>query len=59
MEKEINATFEDGVEVKRYPGTLLHEPGSVLAGSGTGFKVFLLSGAPRELPVATPCPRLR
>ena len=58
MEKAINETFsEDGVEVKRYPGTLLHEPGSVLTGSGTGFKVFTpFWRAALKLPVATPLP---
>ena len=39
-EKAINDTFWKRRRVKRYPGTLLHEPGSVLTGSGTGFKVF-------------------
>ena len=29
-----------GVELKRYPGTLLHEPESIATGSGTPFKVF-------------------
>ena len=58
MEKAINDTFsEDGVEVKRYPGTLLHEPGSVLTGSGTGFKVFTpFWRAALKLPVTTPLP---
>ena len=58
MEKAINETFsEDGVEVKRYPGTLLHEPGSVLTGSGTGFKVFTpFWRAALKLPVTTPLP---
>ena len=58
MEKAINETFsEDGVEVKRYSGTLLHEPGSVLTGSGTGFKVFTpFWRAALKLPVATPLP---
>ena len=41
LEASINAEFaKRNVEVKRYPGTLLHEPGSVLTGSGTSFKVF-------------------
>ena len=58
MEKAINETFsDDGVEVKRYPGTLLHEPGSVLTGSGTGFKVFTpFWRAALKLPVTTPLP---
>ena len=57
-EKAINDTFSDnGVEVKRYPGTLLHEPGTVLTGSGTGFKVFTpFWRAALKLPVATPLP---
>ena len=57
-EKAINDTFGgNGVEVKRYPGTLLHEPGSVLTGSGTGFKVFTpFWRAALKLPVATPLP---
>ena len=41
LEASINDVFgHKDVEVKRYPGTLLHEPGSVLTGSGTLFKVF-------------------
>ena len=57
-EKAINDTFSgSGVEVKRYPGTLLHEPGSVLTGSGTGFKVFTpFWRAALKLPVAMPLP---
>ena len=57
-EKAINDTFSDnGVEVKRYPGTLLHEPGTVLTGSGTGFKVFTpFWRAALKLPVTTPLP---
>ena len=57
-EKSINDTFSgNGVEVKRYSGTLLHEPGSVLTGSGTGFKVFTpFWRAALKLPVATPLP---
>jgi len=57
-EKAIKDTFDSkGVEVRRYPGTLLHEPGSVLTGSGTGFKVFTpFWRAALKLPVATPLP---
>ena len=57
-EKAINDTFsENDVEVKRYPGTLLHEPGSVLTGSGTAFKVFTpFWRAALKLPVAIPLP---
>ena len=57
-EQAINDAFSgNGVEVKRYPGTLLHEPGSVLTGSGTGFKVFTpFWRAALKLPVATPLP---
>ncbi len=57
-EKAINDTFsENGVEVRRFSGTLLHEPGSVLTGSGTGFKVFTpFWRAALKLPVATPLP---
>lgn len=57
-EKTINDTFsEAGVEVKRYPGTLLHEPGSVLTGSGTGFKVFTpFWRAALKQSIATPLP---
>ena len=57
-EKAINDAFSgNGVEVKRYPGTLLHEPGSVLTGSGTGFKVFTpFWRAALKLPVTTPLP---
>ncbi len=29
-----------GIELKRYPGTLLHEPEEITTGSGTPFKVF-------------------
>ena len=31
---------KQGVELKRYPGTLLHEPEDVATGGGTPFKVF-------------------
>jgi deoxyribodipyrimidine photo-lyase len=57
-EKAINDTFSgNGIEVKRYPGTLLHEPGSVLTGSGTAFKVFTpFWRAAVKQPVATPLP---
>ena len=57
-EKAIKDAFtQEGVEVRRYPGTLLHEPGSVLTGSGTGFKVFTpFWRAALKLPVATPLP---
>ena len=41
LETLINNEFHDlSVSIKRFPGTLLHEPGSVLTGSGTAFKVF-------------------
>ena len=41
LENEVNNAFSSvDVEVKRFAGTLLHQPGSVLTGSGTSFKVF-------------------
>ena len=41
LEQSIRSHFDsEGVSVKRFPGTLLHEPGTVLTGSGTAFKVF-------------------
>ena len=56
LEASINAEFtERNVEVRRYPGTLLHEPGSVLTGSGTSFKVFTpFWRAANKLAVAMP-----
>ena len=56
LEASINAEFaKRNVEVKRYPGTLLHEPGSVLTGSGTSFKVFTpFWRAANKLTVAMP-----
>ena len=57
-EAAINeAVNERGVSVKRYPGTLLHEPGSVLTGSGTAFKVFTpFWRAALNMPLAAPLP---
>ena len=56
LEASIKAEFaKRNVEVKRYPGTLLHEPGSVLTGSGTSFKVFTpFWRAANKLPAAMP-----
>ena len=58
LESSIYDTFTaKNVEVKRFPGTLLHEPGSVLTGSGTLFKVFTpFWRAANKLPVAAPVP---
>jgi deoxyribodipyrimidine photo-lyase len=58
LEASISAEFiKRNIEVKRYPGTLLHEPGSVLTGSGTSFKVFTpFWRAANKLPVAIPVP---
>ena len=58
LEASIKAEFaKRNVEVKRYPGTLLHEPGSVLTGSGTSFKVFTpFWRAANKSPVAMPVP---
>ena len=58
LEASINDVFgHKDVEVKRYPGTLLHEPGSVLTGSGTLFKVFTpFWRAANKLPTAMPVP---
>jgi len=41
LETDLHADLgAQGVELKRYPGTLLHEPESIATGSGTPFKVF-------------------
>ena len=58
LEGSINEVFSStDVEIRRYPGTLLHEPGSVLTGSGTLFKVFTpFWRAANKLPVAMPIP---
>ena len=42
---ELERTLRDalqlqGISLKRYPGTLLHEPENIATGSGTPFKVF-------------------
>ena len=57
-EAAINEAFNGtDVSVKRYPGTLLHEPGSVLTGSGTAFKVFTpFWRAALKMPIAAPLP---
>jgi deoxyribodipyrimidine photo-lyase len=56
LENDVNDAFSSAkVEVKRFAGTLLHQPGSVLTGSGTSFKVFTpFWRAALKLPVATP-----
>ncbi|EED36207.1 deoxyribodipyrimidine photo-lyase [Luminiphilus syltensis NOR5-1B] len=56
LETTLHETLTDeGIDYKRYAGTLLFEPGSVLTGGGTPYKVFtpfwracLQSEAPRE-----------
>jgi deoxyribodipyrimidine photo-lyase len=41
LERDVHAQLERiGATLKRYPGTLLFEPGEVLTGSGQLFKVF-------------------
>lgn len=41
LEQVLHARFTDrGIEFKRFPGHLLHEPGSVRTGAGDPFKVF-------------------
>ena len=41
LEKTLYESLSDkGVVLKRYPGTLLHEPEDVATGGGTPFKVF-------------------
>lgn len=41
LEQALHARFEArGIEFKRFPGHLLHEPGSVRTGAGDPFKVF-------------------
>ncbi len=49
---------EDGVEFKRFPGTLLWEPGTILNQSGGPFKVFtpFWRRCLRETPPALPIP---
>jgi deoxyribodipyrimidine photo-lyase len=56
LENRVNDAFSDAVvEVRRFAGTLLHQPGSVLTGSGTSFKVFTpFWRAALKLPVAPP-----
>jgi len=56
LENDVNDAFSSAdVEVKRFAGTLLHQPGSVLTGSGTSFKVFTpFWRAALKLPVAAP-----
>ena len=56
LENDVNDAFSGAdVEVKRFAGTLLHQPGSVLTGSGTSFKVFTpFWRAALKLPVAAP-----
>ena len=56
LENDVNDAFSGAdVEVKRFAGTLLHQPGSVLTGSGTSFKVFTpFWRAALKLPVAVP-----
>ena len=56
LENDVNDAFSSvDVEVKRFAGTLLHQPGSVLTGSGTSFKVFTpFWRAALKLPVAAP-----
>ena len=41
LERKLHDTLAaTGIELKRYPGTLLHEPEDIATGSGTPFKVF-------------------
>ena len=41
LEKKLKHSLsESGVTLRRYPGTLLHEPEDVATGGGTPFKVF-------------------
>ena len=41
LEQSLHADFEPrGIEFKRFPGHLMHEPGSVRTGAGDPFRVF-------------------
>lgn len=41
LERDLHKRFEPrGIEFKRFPGHLLHEPGSVRTGAGDPFRVF-------------------
>ena len=59
LERAVREMAENaGTSFKRYPGTLLFEPGSVTTGAGTPFKVFTpfwracLRGPDPDLPIA-------
>ncbi len=55
-----DALNQHDVELKRYPGTLLHEPEAVATGAGTPFKVFTpfwracLRRPDPQMPLGTP-----
>lgn len=59
QEKQLHkALGEAGITLKRFPGTLLHEPGSVLTQGGGVFKVFTpFWRAARQQEVAPPQPQ--
>lgn len=40
LEQRLRQEFEDAVELKRFPGVLLHEPENIANKSGEPFKVF-------------------
>ncbi|MEE4659093.1 MAG: deoxyribodipyrimidine photo-lyase [Halieaceae bacterium] len=58
QEQALHGTLaEHGIELRRYPGALLHEPGTVLTQGGEPFRVFTpFWRACRRNPVAEPLP---
>ena len=52
-----DALMAEGIELQRFPGALLHEPGQVLTQGGDPFKVFTpFWRACRRAPVSAPLP---